>query len=179
VSEVRSPNSPTVRRRELGATLRTLREERDLTVAQVAERLLCSPSKVSRMETGQRGATLRDVRDLCEIYGVTDETWVAHLMDLAREGKRQGWWQAYDLDYFATYVGLEEAATTIKGYQSTIIPGLLQTPDYVRAMSGVLVPAVSAERTDELVEVKLRRQDRLSSQPPVPFSAVLDEAVLH
>src|SRR5262249_30221312 len=67
VPEVRSP---TVRRRELGAVLRALRTERGFTVEQVAEQLLCSPSKVSRMETGQRGATLRDIRDLCDLYGV-------------------------------------------------------------------------------------------------------------
>jgi hypothetical protein len=110
---------------------------------------------------------------------VTDQAERARLMNLAAEGKQQGWWQSYDLDYFATFVGLEEAATVIKMYQSTTIPGLLQTPDYVRAMSGVLVPEVSAERTEELVEVKRRRQVRLSDDPPLPLSVVLDEAVLH
>ncbi len=171
--------SPTIRRRELGALLRSLRLERGLTVEQVATRLLCSPSKVSRMETGHRGATARDVRDLCDLYGVTSPDERARMAKLAAEGKQQGWWQSYELDYFATFVGLEEAATTIKMYQSTTIPGLLQTPDYVRAMCGVLVPEVSAERTEELIEVKQRRQRRLSGEPPLPLSVVLDEAVLH
>ena len=171
--------SPTVRRRELGALLRALRTEHGLTVEQVADQLLCSPSKVSRMETGQRGATARDVRDLCDLYGVTSPDERARMTRLAAEGKQQGWWQSYELDYFATFVGLEEAATTIKMYQSTTVPGLLQTPDYVRAMSGVLVPEVSAERTEELVEVKRRRQRRLSGEPPLPLSVILDEAVLH
>jgi hypothetical protein len=98
---------------------------------------------------------------------------------LAADGKQQGWWQSYELDYFATYVGLEEEATTIRQYQSTIIPGLLQTPDYVRAMSGVLIPEVSDDRADALVEVKQRRQRRLVTDPPLPLSVVLDEAVLH
>ena len=89
--------SPTVRRRELGALLRRLREDRGMSVKQVTERLLCSPSKVSRIETGQRGATLRDVRDLCDLYGVADQTERDQLMRLAREGKEQGWWQSYDL----------------------------------------------------------------------------------
>jgi len=176
VAEVRSP---TLRRRELGALLRALRLEQGLTVDQVATRLLCSASKVSRMETGQRGATARDVRDLCDLYGVTDPDERARMSKLAAEGKQQGWWQSYELDYFATFVGLEEAATAMKMYQSTTIPGLLQTPDYVRAMSGVLVPEVSAERADELVEVKRRRQRRLSGELPLPLSVVLDEAVLH
>ncbi len=171
--------SPTVRRRELGALLRALRLERGLTVEQVAGRLLCSPSKVSRMETGQRGATARDVRDLCDLYGVTSPDERARMAKLAAEGKQQGWWQSYELDYFATFVGLEEAATAIKMYQSTTIPGLLQTPDYARAMCGVLVPEVSAERTEEFVEVKQRRQRRLSGEPPLPLSVILDEAVLH
>jgi hypothetical protein len=131
------------------------------------------------METGQRGATARDIRDLCDLYGVTSPDERAQMTKLAAEGKQQGWWQPYELDYFATFVGLEEAATTIKMYQSTTIPGLLQTPDYVRAMSGVLVPEVSAERTEELVEVKRRRQGRLSAESPLPLSVILDEAVLH
>ena len=178
--------SPTLRRRELGARLRALRLEQGFTVDQVAEQLLCSPSKVSRMETGQRGATQRDVRDLCRLYGVTDETQAAYLMDLVREGKQQAWWQSYELDHFATYVGLEEAATTIKQYQSTTMPGLLQTPEYARATAEVLIPdaspgvsQLSPERVGELVEVKLRRQEVLAMERSVQFSVVLDEAVLH
>lgn len=174
-----STGSPTVRRRELGTMLRALRNGRGLTVEQVAVELMCSPSKVSRMETGQRGATARDIRDLCDLYGVTDPAERARLATLAAEGKQQGWWQSYELDYFSTYVGLEEDTTAIRQYQSTTIPGLLQTPDYVRAMADVLVPPVSADRVDELVEVKERRQARLAGVPPLPMSIVIDEAVLH
>jgi len=175
VSEVRSP---TVRRRELGARLRRLRAERGLTVPQVAEELMCSPSKVSRMETGQRGTTLRDVRDLCRIYGVTDEAEVERLMNLAREGKQQGWWQPYELT-FATYVGLEEAAVSTKYYQSMVIPGLMQTADYARAMHEVWIPELDPERIDELVEVRLTRQKLLSRESPLFISAIIDEAALH
>src|ERR1700744_4818143 len=98
--------SPTVRRRELGTLLRVMRNQRGLTVEQVAAELLCSPSKVSRMETGQRGATARDIRDLCDLYGVTSLDERARMAKLAAEGKQQGWWQSYELDYFATFVGL-------------------------------------------------------------------------
>jgi transcriptional regulator with XRE-family HTH domain len=177
VPEVRSP---TLRRRELGARLRALRLERALTVERVAELLLCSPSKVSRMETGQRGATLRDVRDLCRIYEVTDASRAEHLMQLVREGKQQAWWQSYDLDVYATYVGLEQAATTLSYYQSTIVPGLLQTAEYARAMHRGSMPAeFSQERADELVEVRIRRQQVLTRDPALQLLAVLDEAVLH
>lgn len=178
VPEVRSP---TLRRRELGAFLRARRQELGLTVDQVAERLLCSPSKVSRMETGQRGATLRDVRDLCDLYGVSDTAERERLMNLAREGKQQGWWQSYPLDdYFSPYVGLETDAISIKYYQSTVMPGLLQTASYARAVHEVVVqPKLSPERIDELVKVRLTRQNVLERDPPTVISAIIDEAVLH
>ncbi len=171
--------SPTVRRRELGALLRALRNEKGLTVEQVAERLLCSPSKVSRMETGHGVATPRDIRDLCELYGVTDEGDRERLMSLAREGKQAGWWQGYDLDYFATYVGLEAEAAGIKYFQSTIVPGLIQTPDYARAMHEAGIPKFSPERIDQLIEVRLTRQRLLERDQPLRLDAILDEAVLH
>lgn len=173
--------SPTLRRRELGAFLRARRQELGLTVDQVAERLLCSPSKVSRMETGQRGVTLRDVRDLCDLYGVTDTAERERLMNLAREGKQQGWWQAYPLDdYFSPYVGLEADAISIKYYQSSVMPGLLQTASYARAVHEVVVqPKLSPERIDELVKVRLTRQNVLDRDPPPVISAIIDEAALH
>jgi transcriptional regulator with XRE-family HTH domain len=172
--------SPTLRRRELGMRLRALRLERGLTVDQVAERLLCSPSKVSRMETGHRSATLRDVRDLCRIYGVTDQSQVEHMMGLVREGKQQAWWQSHELEYFATYVGLEQAATALCYYQSSIVPGLLQTVAYARAMYRASLPAeFTPERADELIEVRIRRQQVLTREPQLELYAVCDESVLH
>jgi transcriptional regulator with XRE-family HTH domain len=171
--------SPTVRRRELGAILRTLRLAHDMTVEDVAASLLCSPSKVSRMETGHRGVTQRDVRDLCDLYGVSDPNERERLMKLAVEGKQQGWWQAHELDYFSTYVGLEDEATAILQYHSSIVPGLLQSPDYVRIMAEAVIPPMEPARIEVLVEVKLTRQRRLTDNPPLKLSVVLDEAVLH
>jgi transcriptional regulator with XRE-family HTH domain len=197
VPEVRSP---TLRRRELGVRLRSMRLDHGLTVEQVADQLLCSPSKVSRMETGQRAATLRDVRDLCRIYGVTDQAEITRLMELAREGKQQAWWQPYDLDYFATYVDLEQAAAGLSYYHTTVVPGLLQTVDYARAMFAWSLPTgqpgghftehpherhdnlieYTPERRDQLIDVRLRRQRQLLTRDPAPdLVAVLDEAVLH
>jgi len=151
-----------------------------MTVEQVAERLMCSPSKVSRMESGRRGATLRDVRDLCALYGVTDKAQVDQMMDLAREGKQQAWWQSYDLENFATYVGLEQAASGLYYYQSTIVPGLLQTVDYMKAMyKGSLPAEFTPERVNEHIDVRLIRQRVLTRDAPLRLCAVLDEAVLH
>lgn len=170
--------SPTVRRRELGALLRALRNEKGLTVEQVADHLLCSTSKVSRMETGHGIATLRDLRDLCGLYGVTDTAQRERMTRLALEGKKQGWWESYDLD-FDTYVGLENEAAELKYYQSTIVPGLLQTADYARAMLDVSVPKLTSTRIDELLEVKLTRQSALRRELPLSLWAVLDQAALH
>ena len=172
--------SPTLRRRELGALLRALRLEQGLTVDQVAERLLCSPSKVSRMETGQRGATARDLRDLCDLYGVTDQRERDRMARLAAEAKQSGWWQSYELDYFATYVGLEAAATSLYYFQSSIVPGLLQTVDYAKAMYERALPSeYSPGRADQLIEVRLRRQELLTRDPPLRVLVIFDEAVLH
>ena len=170
--------SPTVRRRELGALLRALRNQNGLTVEQAAEQLLCSPSKVSRMETGHGAATPRDIRDLCDLYGITDQAERDRMMKLAREGKQQGWWQSYDLGY-ATYVGLEAEAVAISGFQSSVVHGLLQTADYARAGHEGAMPRLSPEQIEMQIEAKLTRQ-RILTQDNLPrFTAVLDEAALH
>jgi transcriptional regulator with XRE-family HTH domain len=174
VPEVRSP---TVRRRELGALLRALRNQNGLTVEQAADQLLCSPSKVSRMETGHGAATPRDIRDLCNLYGVTDQAERDRLMKLARESKLQGWWQSYDLTY-ATYVGLEAEAVAISDFQSSVVPGLLQTPDYARAGHEGTMPRLSNEQIEMQIQAKLTRQSLLTQVNPLTFRAVMDEAVL-
>jgi transcriptional regulator with XRE-family HTH domain len=171
--------SPTLRRRELGTLLRALRNERGLTVEQVAERLLCSPSKVSRMETGQRGATARDIRDLCDLYEVTNPDERARLARLAVEGKQQGWWQSFELVDLATYVGLEEDATAIRSFKSTTVPGLLQTADYARVIHEAAALDLSSERIDQFIQVRMTRQQALFRESPLQLWAVLDEPVLH
>ncbi len=178
VTEVASVRSPTVRRRELGALLRALRNDVGLTVEQVAERLLCSPSKISRLETGQRGASARDIRDLCELYGVGDAAEREHLAALAREGRDQAWWQPFDLPY-ATYVGLEAAAIQISDYEPGVFPALLQTPDYARAVHEGALPRLSPEVIDQRIEARRLRQEVLRREEPPYLKAVIDEAVLH
>ena len=170
--------SPTVRRRELGALLRALRNQQGLTVEQAAEQLLCSPSKVSRMETGHGAATPRDIRDLCNLYDVTDQAERDRLLILAREGKQQGWWQSYDLGY-ATYAGLEAEAVAISAFQSSVIHGLLQPADYARAGHEVAMPRLSHDQIEMQIEAKLTRQHILTADNPSRFAAVLDEATLH
>jgi transcriptional regulator with XRE-family HTH domain len=173
-------HSPTARRRELGAVLRALRLEKGLTADQVAQHLMCSVTKVSRMETGQRAATLRDVRDLCDLYGIADEAERERMMTLAREARQQAWWQAYDLPY-ETYVGLEAEAVTIKCFQSSVVPGLLQTAGYAHAGHEGALPRLSDDEIERRTEARLKRQLLLTRPDPDPpaLTAVLDEAVLH
>ena len=118
--------SPTARQRELGTRLRGLRNEHNLTVEDVAERLLCSATKISRLETGARRPSLRDVRDLCGIYEV-DASTSAELMSLAKEARAAGWWTQYDDLNLDPLIGLEDAAATITCYSMFYMPGLLQT----------------------------------------------------
>jgi transcriptional regulator with XRE-family HTH domain len=174
VPEVRSP---TLRRRELGALLRALRSQKGLTVEQVAESLLCSPSKVSRMETGQGGATARDVRDLCNLYEVTDAAERDRMMTLAREGKGPARWQRYELAY-ATYAELEEGALAISAFQSSVIHGLLHTADYARAQHESSMPRLDPDAINLQIEAKLARQRILTQANPPSLAVVLDEAAL-
>jgi transcriptional regulator with XRE-family HTH domain len=170
-------HSPVVRRRELAALLRALRAEAGMTIEQVAERLLCSPSKVSRMETGQRSVTMRDIRDLCDLYGVAGAQ-RDYLAELARESRQQGWWQSYDVPY-AAFIGLEADATSINTFQGALIPGLLQTADYARAVIERTVPELSPEVIEQGVTVRLKRQQLLTQNDPPKLRVVLDESALH
>src|SRR5580692_7022521 len=105
-AKVASESNPTLRRRELGFLLRQLRTERGLNIDDVTERAMFSATKLSRLETGRVGASPRDIRDLCIVYGITDPAERERLMSLAREGKQRAWWQRFEVPY-ATYIGLE------------------------------------------------------------------------
>jgi len=152
-----------------------------MTVEQVAQELLCSPAKISRMETGQRGVSLRDVRDLCRIYGISDEAVVAKLMTLAREARQPGFKQEWGKfsDSLSTHIDLESAAKSISEFQTAYIPSLLQTEDYARALIRRMLPRISPETLDRRVEARIRRQERLTEPEPPRYWAFIDEAALH
>lgn len=170
--------SPTVRQRELGKRLRDLRLRHDLTVEAVAERLLCSATKISRLETGARRPSLRDVRDLCSLYQVDDST-SAELMSLARGAREEGWWARYEDLNLYPYIGLEEAAVAITAYSMYYVPALAQTEDYARAIIKGIAPKIAADIHEQRVEVRMRRQLRLEQENPPRYRMLVDEAVLH
>jgi transcriptional regulator with XRE-family HTH domain len=171
--------TPTGRRCRLGAELRRLREEAGLTIDRVAEALECSPSKVSRIETGQVSATPRDVRDMLGLYRVDDARLEA-MVQVAREARQRGWWQKFvDVpDGVPAYVGLEAAATSIDVYMSLIVPALLQTPDYARAVIAAVRPDLPASEIDRRVELRLRRQELLDQERPPVMRVLLDDTLL-
>lgn len=169
--------SPTARRRELGSLLRSLRESKGLTTEQAAQRLGFSRSKVSRLENGKRGASQYDVSQLCDLYEVDDEQ-RARLGELAAEGKQRVWWQSLNLPY-GDYIGLEAEAESISDYGLALVPGLLQAPDYARALVEAGAPMLAPHIVEERVQARIARQRLLSSSRPPSFVAVLDESVLH
>jgi transcriptional regulator with XRE-family HTH domain len=170
--------SPTVRQRELGKRLRQLRNQHGLTVEDVAEKLLCSPTKISRLETGTRRPSLRDVRDLTGLYDVDEVTSVA-LMDLARGAREQVWWTQYlDLN-LDPYLGLEQDTTAITSFTTFYIPALLQTEEYTKAIIGSIAPKMDPDILRQRVEVRMRRQQRLEGENPPRYRVLLDEAVLN
>jgi transcriptional regulator with XRE-family HTH domain len=170
--------SPTVRQRELGKRLRDLRNEHDLTVEDIANRLLCSATKISRLETGARRPSLRDVRDLCALYQL-DQAASAELMTLAREAREQGWWTQYDDIKLDPYIGLEAVATAITSYSMYYVPALLQTEEYARALIKAIAPKIAPDVHEQRVEVRLRRQRLLDEDRRPRYRVLLDEAVLH
>lgn len=170
--------NPTVRQRELGLRLRELRNGLNLTVDDVSEQLLCSPSKISRIETGARKASLRDVRDLCQLYGVTAED-TTRLMDLTRQARESGWWTKYDDLQLTPFIGLEQEASAITSYGMYFMPPLLQTEDYARAIIRGIVRKIEPRILEQRVEARIRRQQLLTSERPPRYRVLLDEAVLH
>src|SRR5262249_36585748 len=128
--------SPTVRRRRLAAALRRLRDQSGMTADQAAREVGISKSALSRIENALVSVVPPVARALLELYGV-DEPDISALVQVAREARKRGWWQAYDdvlPEWFEVYVGLEAEASEIKTYESQLVPGLLQIEDYARAV---------------------------------------------
>ena len=105
-----------------------------MTAEEVADRLLVSQSKISRLENGRRSISQRDVRDLCGVYEVEDHRIVDSLMQMAKESRQQGWWHAFGDIPYSVYIGLETDAASLRVYEPQVVPGLLQTQAYAEAV---------------------------------------------
>jgi transcriptional regulator with XRE-family HTH domain len=177
-------SGPVVVRRRLGATLRRLREGANLRLEQVAAELEVSTSKISRLETGHSLPKTWDVRNLLSVYGLEDADRRDAILRWVEESKAVAWWHPYseaspaDIEY---YLSLESEAASISHF-CTLVPGLLQTSAYARAvlfdMSGEDQGLTDSE-LDGLVAIRVRRQAALTRpENPLAFTVVLDEAAL-
>jgi transcriptional regulator with XRE-family HTH domain len=177
-----APRSPTAVRRELGQRLRAMRTGADMTVAEAAEQVGISTSKLTKIELAQLSATRDDVLKLLDTYDQAGPDQQALLLTMVRDGNRKEWWEGRRTLHpkFGSYLGLESVATTLQAYETTLVHGLLQTPDYARAMLRAARPELLEHEIDQLVQFRLRRQEVLTRADPPPLTlwSVMDEAVL-
>lgn len=179
--------SPTLRRWELGGTMRRIREDQRKTIEQVSKDLShrygrgFSAAKIGRLETGRRGANPRDVRDLCEYYEV-DSQERDRLVTMARDIHQDTGLQ-WVSDAYAEYIALESIAGAVRIYEPMFVPGLLQTPDYYRAvvenhMNTDLRLEFTDDWTEASIEIRRKRQSRLTGENPLSCHVIIDENVL-
>ena len=167
--QIRGNLNPTVRQRELGKRLRELRLEHGLTVEEVAERIMCSATKISRLETGTRRPSLRDVKDLCLLYEV-DKSTADEFMIIAREAREQEWWTQFEDLNLDPYLGLEEVASAITSYTMYYMPALLQIEDYTR----IIIETIAPKMDPKILQAARRSTDaspeaaRGGRQTPLP-----------
>jgi hypothetical protein len=173
--------SPTVLRMILGRQLQTLREKAGLSHQQAADAIYASEWTLRRIEAGKGALKPLNIKSLLVSYGVTDVREIDAFLSLARDASRPGWWHSYSdvlPDWFTTAVGLEESASLIRAYQPQVVPGLLQTEAYVRAITAASFPAEKEEDSERRVALRLGRQDLLRRPAPPEYWVVLEETVL-
>ncbi len=181
-----TPQSPVGSRRRLGAELRRLRSNAGLTLDEVAEKMMCSTSKISRLETGKGIPKIPDVRELMRIYGVSSDTEQDMLVRLVHDGRAQGWWESYTdgvaperfmMDAPDRYAALESEAVAISAFEVATLHGLVQTPAYTRSVLEAILSARDPDELERLVELRRGRQERLGDRD-VTFSLVVDESAV-
>ncbi|KAK1182537.1 helix-turn-helix transcriptional regulator [Streptomyces sp. NBS 14/10] len=173
-----------VYRRQLAARLRELREDSELTLAEVSGRVEVSAGSLSRIETGDRGTTPVLVKALLDCYGVNDEAVREDILDLVRadQARKRPWWKKYaavvNTTQYGGYLTLESSAVSMRSYEPLLIPGLLQTEDYARAIITEMRSDLTARQVEALVKVRLRRQELLRGEAPPKLWVVIDEAAI-
>jgi transcriptional regulator with XRE-family HTH domain len=174
-----TPN-PGVQRRRLRAELRRARQQAELTQEQVAGAMDWSLSKVIRIEAGSVGISTNDLKALLRLYKIFDEEQTVDLIALARVGRERSWQSAYRDVVSARLLQLIETegdASIIRTFEPLLVPGLLQTEEYARAVLGQFAAPTTPERIDAQVEVRMRRPELLDRDDPPLMFFILDEAV--
>jgi transcriptional regulator with XRE-family HTH domain len=176
----------TVRRWQLTETLRQLRERAGLTIEQAAEQMRdrhgkWSRSKLGRIETREQGVKIREVELLLDLYRATDPTLRAWLIDLAATAHERGYWRAIRKDLpedFHDFLNVEAALVALRQLETMVIPGLLQTADYTRALTNGGSPGLTAEVVERRVIARMARQQVLARPDPLQYHVIIDEAIL-
>lgn len=169
--------SPTIRARRLRRELRRLRDRAGLVAEDVAKDLGWHRTKVIRIELGHSRVTQNDVRDLLTLYKASDEEQET-LVTLSRQARQKGWWNSYGDVLPDDYVGFEAEASSISSYESLLVPGLLQTEEYVRATIQSGRTAADPEEVDRIVAARSARKALLSRDVPPKLWIVLDEGAV-
>jgi hypothetical protein len=173
--------SPTVRRRRLAAELRRLRGNR--TGSEVSRGVGWSTTKISRAESGRESIPPPEVEKLLDYYGVTDPL-RGRLLELAEDATQRGWWEDYAdalTPQYVEFIGLEAEAMSCLQWQSDVIPGLLQTEAYARRLDAAfrtVAPTIPPSVHERFLRVRTLRQERLTREPVLQLSVVMDESVL-
>ena len=173
--------SPTVLRMILSRQLQALREKAGMSYQQAGEAIYSSEWTIRRMERSEGGLKPLTLKSLLMAYGITDKSEIDAFLALARQAGTPGWWHSYDdilPAWFRTAVGLEEAATLIRAYEPQVIPGLLQTQGYIRAITAASFPAATDDFSERAVALRLARQQLLHRPDPPGYWVVLDETAL-
>ncbi|WP_329063232.1 helix-turn-helix domain-containing protein [Streptomyces sp. NBC_01429] len=177
--------TPALCRLQLGSELRQLRLKAGLTSTQVVRKLLWSPSKLTRLETGENATVeTSDIMALCQIYAVEPET--AELLKgyAAVTKTRRDWWQSalhrpVITPGFKAFLGMEATASALHNYESEYVPGLLQTEAYVRVIHQRAYDGLSEDEINRMVALRMTRQQVLRRDQPLKFAAIMSEAVLY
>ncbi|MFG1879935.1 helix-turn-helix domain-containing protein [Sphaerisporangium sp. NPDC049003] len=169
--------NPTIRQRRLAAELERLREAAGFAREEIAERLDWHATKVWRVESARSGVTTGDLRDLLDLYDVHGPRREA-LIALARQARQKGWWTEYRDVFTGSYNDLEVQASVIRNFEPLLIPGLLQTEAYARAVIRA-APVVDPQEVKRRTEARMARQQLLTPEGGEPkLWIVIDEAVV-
>lgn len=171
---------PTVRRRRLAALLIKYREAAGKNLDDAAERIGCHRTKINRIENARLGISLGELRDLLTFYGVQDEALVEEAVSLAQRSREPGWVQRAGLarPTYTEFIDYEKTADYIRSYQNTVVAGLLQTPDYARAVISVAPSTLKRDEVDALVETRMKRQEILEHSGPPRLCVIESEGAL-
>ncbi|MBY8858636.1 helix-turn-helix domain-containing protein [Nocardia sp. CA2R105] len=170
-------------RRELGRLLREARDAAGLTLQQAADLMEWGKTTLQNHETAKTAKIReREIRELCELYGVDDPDRIEGMLQLARETAGQSWWRSFDdvmKAKFDTYIGLEAGASVLDIFQPLVLPGLLQTPEYTKALDRLAFPKDSKDALDRRAALRMHRQHLITrTRKPARISVILTQAVL-